>query len=69
MTESSLAKCSPSSIILYSTLLLEVVNASLTTRAMDKPSGDYKTIPAPLPIALDNSSVSRSHDVSQRSCG
>ena len=69
MTESSLASHRLSSTASYSASLLEAGNANLTAYAMDKPSGDYRIIPAPSLVALDKSSVSRSHDSSQRSRG
>ena len=61
---SSLVSCRPSSTTSYSASLLEVANANLTAYAMDNPSGDCRIIPTPPPAALDEPSVSRSHDSS-----
>ena len=69
VTKSSLASHRLSSTASYSTSLSEATNANLTTCAIDKPFGDCRIIPAPPPTTLDESSISRSHEGSQRSCG
>ena len=65
--ESSLVSSSLRSTALYSASLLEPTNVIITASAMVKPSGDLRTMLTPPPVALDESSVSKTHNMAPRS--
>ena len=62
MTESSLGTCNPSKMASYSASLLEIAKENLTTWATGKPSRDCNTMLAPPSIALEEPSISKTHN-------
>ena len=58
MIKSSMDTRSHCKTTLYSTLLFEIDNENLNAWATNRPSGDYKTILAAPPTALEKSLIS-----------